>query len=305
MFFIQGFKDEIKSKIIKIISFCNGFYFDTILESTNYIIVPLTFDDINKYQNESDFICVTQSIVTYNWFLNSIKEGILLSPELYKPKKPIDKQKIIYLSDIFKRESFSICKKTYKEGKIKEIIEKIEQNMGVYFDSENSSDINDFLGKYIIMNDGYSFTLKNLVNDNIEKKIGKVIISHRFLDLCLKMKKIIKVTDFFDSVPYPFKVPIEEFKNRYFYLPPKQFNLQERFCYNHLIKTFGGNVHKLNEKTTHILFKKKIIRQKRKNKMIKSSNENVKFIKEEFFSDFILQSGICDINKYQVKIKLG
>jgi len=228
-----------------------------------------------------------------------------LSPELYKPKKPFDKQKIIYLSDIFKRESFSICKKTYKEGKIKEIIEKIEQNMGIYFDSENSSDINDFLGKYIIMNDGYSFTLKNLVNENMEKKIGKVIISHRFLDLCLKMKKIIKVTDFFDSVPYPFKVPIEEFKSRYFYLPPKQFNLQERFCYNHLINTFGGNVNKLNEKTTHILFKKRIIRQKRKNKMIKKSNENVKFIKEEFFSDFILQSGICDINKYQVKIKLG
>ena len=42
--------------------------------------------------------------------------------------------------------------------------------MGIYFDSENSSDINDFLGKYIIMNDGYSFTLKNLVNENMEKK---------------------------------------------------------------------------------------------------------------------------------------
>ena len=257
MFFIQGFKDEIKSKIIKIISFCNGFYFDAILESTNYIIVPLIFDNINEYQNETDFICITQSIVTYNWLIDSIKEGILLSPELYKSKKPIDKQKILYLSEIFKRESFSICKKTYKKDKIKEIIEKIEQNMGVYFDSENSSDINDFLGKYIIMNDGYSITLKNLTNENTKKKIGKVIISHRFLDLCLKMKKIIKVTDFYDSVPYPFVVPNKEFKNRYFYLPPKQFNLQERFCYDHLIKTFGGNVDELNKKTTHILFKKR------------------------------------------------
>ena len=37
--------------------------------------------------------------------------------------------------------------------------------------------------------------------------------------------------------------------------------------------------------------------------MIKSSNKNVKFIKEGYFTDYILQSGKCDIDKYQVKIK--
>ena len=312
MFYMQGFKDEIKSKIIKIISFCSGFYFDTILESTNYIIVPLTFGHINEYQNETDFICITQSIVTCNWLLDSIKEGKLLSPELYKPKKPkepiepvdpVDKKKILYLSNIFKNESFCICKNTYMEDKIKEIVKKIEQNMGEYFEVGYSIDIDDYIGKYIIINDGYPETSNKFICENVEKNMGKVIISHRFLDLCLMEGKLLEITDSFDSIPYSFGVPLEEFKNRYFYLPPNQFSLQERSCYGHLIKTLGGNFNDLNVKTTHILFKKKIIKQKVRDIMIKSSNENVKFIEEKYFTDFILQSGACDINKYQVKIK--
>ena len=94
-------------------------------------------------------------------------------------------------------------------------------------------------------------------------------------------EKIIEKSDFFGSIPYPFAVPIEEFKNKYFYLSPKQFSLKEILCYDHLIKTFGGNVDELNKKTTHILFKKRKIRQKTRIKMIKKSNENVQFIKEE------------------------
>ena len=151
------------------------------------------------------------------------------------------------------------------------------------------------------MNDGCPDVFNKLINENLDKKMGKIIISHRFLDECLKMKKIIEITDFYDSIPYSFSVPIEEFKNRYFYLPSDQFSLQKTLNYVHLIKTFGGNVDKLNQKTTHILFKKKFVSQGERDKMIKNSNENVKFIKEEYFTDYILQSGKCDINNYQVK----
>ena len=302
IFCIQGFRHEIKSKIIKIISFCSGFYFNTILESTNYVIVPLTFDNINIIQNKANIFDIRPNIVNCNWLLDTIKEGILLPPDLYKPIKSIDYQ--IYLSDIFKKESFSICKITYNKNKIKEIKEKIVQNMGEYLDEGNSSDINDFMAKYIIMNDGYPYTWNKIISENIEKKFGKLIISHRFLDQCLMMKKLVDFTDFFDSVPYPFKVPLEEFKSRYFYLPQNQFSLQERFSYGHLIKTFGGNLDELNEKTTHIIFNKEEISQRTRDEMLKSSNENVKCIKVKYFYDYILKSGKCDINKYQVKIKV-
>ena len=87
-------------------------------------------------------------------------------------------------------------------------------------------------------------------------------------------------------------------------MSPKQFSLKEILCYDHLIKTFGGNVDELNEKTTHILYNKKEISQTTRDKMIKNSNENVKFIKEGYFIDYILKSGACDINNYQVKIKV-
>ena len=311
IFGVQGFKSEIKSKIIQIISFCNGFYFEAILESTNYVIVPLTFDNINIIQNKTNIFGVGPTIVTCNWLFDSIKNGILLSPDLYKPIKSIDvqktrtnNQKILYLGDTFKGQSFSICNNTYKQEKIIEIKEKIVQNMGEYFDAGNSKDIIDFKAKFIILNDGYPLTWNKLITENREKQLGKIIISHRFLDECLRMRKIIECTDFFDSVPYPFAVPLEEFKNRYFYLPPNQFSLQERFCYDHLIETFGGNVDDLNSKTTHILFKKEEISQRTKDKMIKGSNKNVKCIKEGFFTDYILQSGRCDIDQYQVKIKV-
>lgn len=311
IFGVQGFKNEIKLKLIQIISFCNGFYFEAILESTNYVIVPLTFDNINIIQNKTNIFGVGPTIVTCNWLFDSIKNGILLSPDLYKPIKSIDvqktrtnNQKILYLGDTFKGQSFSICNNTYKQEKIIEIKEKIVQNMGEYFDAGNSKDIIDFKAKFIILNDGYPLTWNKLITENREKQLGKIIISHRFLDECLRMRKIIECTDFFDSVPYPFAVPLEEFKNRYFYLPPNQFSLQERFCYDHLIETFGGNVDDLNSKTTHILFKKEEISQRTKDKMIKGSNKNVKCIKEGFFTDYILQSGRCDIDQYQVKIKV-
>lgn len=311
IFGVQGFKNEIKLKLIQIISFCNGFYFEAILESTNYVIMPLTFDNINIIQNKTNIFGVGPTIVTCNWLFDSIKNGILLSPDLYKPIKSIDvqktrtnNQKILYLGDTFKGQSFSICNNTYKQEKIIEIKEKIVQNMGEYFDAGNSKDIIDFKAKFIILNDGYPLTWNKLITENREKQLGKIIISHRFLDECLRMRKIIECTDFFDSVPYPFAVPLEEFKNRYFYLPPNQFSLQERFCYDHLIETFGGNVDDLNSKTTHILFKKEEISQRTKDKMIKGSNKNVKCIKEGFFTDYILQSGRCDIDQYQVKIKV-
>ena len=310
IFGIQGFKNEIKSKIIQIISFCNGFYFEAILETTNYVIVPLTFDNMNIIHNKTNIFGVGPIIVTCSWLIDCIKKGIILSPDLYKPMKSIDipknstnNQKILYLGDIFKGQSFSICNSTYKQDKIVEIKEKIIQNMGEFFDAGNSKEITDFKAKFIILNDGYPTLWNNLINENVEKHLGKLIISHRFIDECLRMRKIIECTDFFDSVPYPFAVPLEEFKNRYFYLPPNQFSLQEAFCYDHLIETFGGNVDDLNSKTTHILFKKEQISQRTKDKMIKSSNKNVKFIKEGFFTDYILQSGKCDIDQYQVKIK--
>ena len=299
-FSIQGFRNEIKSKIIDIITFCSGVYIDIIVKSTNYVVVPLTFDNIKLIQKQTNLLGIRPNIVNCNWIIDSIKEGILLSPDIYRPIKSIDYQ--IYLSDIFKGESFCICKATYKDDKIKEIKEKIKQNMGEYFNSGYSKDISDFVNKYIIMNDGYPEIWNKLINENVEKEMGKVIISHRFLDLCLKMKKIIEKSDFFGSIPYPFAVPIEEFKNKYFYLSPKQFSLKEILCYDHLIKTFGGNVDELNEKTTHILFKIKEISQKTRDKMIKNSNENVKFIRERYFIDYILKSGACDINNYQVKI---
>ena len=311
IFGIQGFKNEIKNKIIEMISFCNGFYFDTILESTNYVIVPLTFDNINIIQNKTNIFGIGPTIVTCNWLFNTIKEGILLPPDIYKPIKSFDiqktrtnNQKILYLGDTFKGQSFSICNSTYKQDKINEIKEKIVQNMGEYYDSGNTKEIIDFKAKFIVLNDGYPETWNKLITENVDKQLGKIIISHRFLDECLRMRKIIECTDFFDSVPYPFAVPLEEFKNRYFYLPPNQFSLQERFCYDHLIETFGGNVDDLSEKTTHILFKKEEISQRTRDKMIKGSNKNVKCIKEGYFTDFILQSGACDINKYQVKIKV-
>ena len=310
IFGIQGFKAEIKSKIIQIISFCNGFYFETILETTNYVIVPLTFDNIDIIHNKTNIFGIGPSIVTCNWLFDTIRKGEVLPPDLYKPIKSIDvpknktnNKKILYLGDIFKGESFSIFNNTYSKEQIEEIKEKIVQNMGEFFDAGDCNEIIDFKAKFIVLNDGHPYLWNKIINDNAEKQLGKIIISHRFIDESLRMRKIIECTDCFDSVPYPFSVPLEEFKNRYFYLPPNQFSLQERFSYDRLIETFGGNVDDLNNKTTHILFKKEQISQRTIDKMIKDSNKNVKCIKEGYFTDYILLCGRCNIDNYQVKIK--
>jgi hypothetical protein len=310
IFCIQGFKNEIKSKILKLISFCNGFYFDAILENTNYVIVPLTFDNSNMIQNKINIFGQGPIIVTSNWIFDCINQGKILGPELYRPIKSIDVPKnrtnnikVQYFGDVFKGQTFSIYNKTYKEDKINEIKEKIVQNMGEFFDAGNSEDISDFKTKFIILNDGFPSLWDRLIKDNLSRGLGKLIISHRFIDESIMLRKIIECTDFFDSVPYPFPVPLEEFKNRYFYLMPNQFNYQEKLSYEQLIETFGGNVDDLNKKTTHVICKKEAISQNTKNKIIKSSNKDVKIIKETFFADYIIQFGKLDINLYEVNIK--
>ena len=310
IFGIEGFKNEIKLKIIKLISFCNGLYFEKILENTDYAIVPLTFDKSYLIQNKLNAFGMSPKIVTCNWLFDCIKKGQIFNADLYKPIKSIDmpketimNKKIFISGNLFKGQTFSIVNKTYKKDKILEIREKIEQNMGEYFDSGNVTAPGDFKAKYIILNDGFPELWNNIIQENHLNGIGKIIISHRYIDECLRMRKIIDCSDFFDSVPYPFTVPIEEFKNRNFYLPPAQYSLQERNCYDMLIETFGGNVDELNKNTTHVIFRKKEISQHTKDKMIRGSNKNVKCISESYFTDYILQSGKCDINNYEIKIK--
>ena len=307
---IEGFKNEIKLKIIKLISFCNGLYFDKILENTDYVIVPLTFDKSYIIQNKLNAFGMSPQIVTCNWLFDCIKKGEILNTDFYKPIKTIDmpketimNKKQIILGGLFQGHTFSIVNKTYPRDKIIEIKDKIEQFMGEYFDSGNAIAPADFKAKYIILNDGFPDIWNKIIQDNCYYDIGKIIISHRYIDECIRMRKIIDVSDFFDSVPYPFHVPVEEFKNRNFYLPSAQYSLQERICYERLIETFGGSVDELNKNTTHVVFKKEEISQHTKDKMIIGSNKNVKCIYESYFTDYILQSGKCDINNYEIKIR--
>ena len=310
VFGIQGFNNEIKPKIIKLISFCNGFYFESILENTDYVIVPLTFDNSQLIQNKLNIFGVCPKIVTCNWLFDSIEKGKIISADLYKPIKSLDlpketisSKKIFISGTLFKGQTFSIVNKTYKQSQVLELKEKIEGNMGEYFDSGNVINPGDFKAKYIILNDGFPEIWNKLIQENNNNGIGKIIISHRYIDECLRARKLIDFSDYFDSVPYPFKVPREEFKNKYFYLPMNQFNLQERLSYELLIETLGGNTDDLNKKTTHIVFRKEEISQHTKDKLIKGSNKDVKFISESYFIDYIINCGKCDINNYEIKIK--
>jgi len=61
-FSIEGFRNETKSKIIDIITFCSGLYIEIIVKSTNYIIVPLTFDNINLIQKKISFLGIRPNI---------------------------------------------------------------------------------------------------------------------------------------------------------------------------------------------------------------------------------------------------
>ena len=310
IFGIQGFKKDIKSKIFKLISFCDGIISEIILGNMDYIIVPLTFDNSHVIQNKYNTFGQTPKIVTCNWLFDSIKKGKLCEVDSYKPMKSIDlpketvsSKKILITGTLFKGQTFSIVNTTYEKEDILKIKEKIEGNSGEYFDSGNTINVADFKAKYIILNDGHPDLWNKIINDNKNYEIGKLIISHRYIDKCLRMRKIVDFCDYFDSVPYPFKVPVEEFKNWYFFIPPNQFNFQERLCYEMLIDTLGGNVDDLNKKTTHVIFRKEEISQHTKDKMIKGSNRDVKCICETFFIDYILQCGKCDINNYGVKIK--
>ena len=152
IFAIQGFKSDIKKKIIQLISFCNGFiFFESVMENTDYVIVPLTFDNSHLIQSKLNTFGQSPKIVTCNWLFDCIKKGEIINPDLYKPMKSIDipketitSKKVFISGNLFKGQTFSIVNITYSKEKILEIKEKIEENMGEYVDSGHTVNAADF-----------------------------------------------------------------------------------------------------------------------------------------------------------------
>lgn len=310
VFGIMGFKDDTKIKLINLISFCNGIFYETILENTNYVIVPLTFNDFENIQKLKNIFNQSPNIVNINWLFDCITKGTIMDIKKYRPLKAFNTQlpktnnkKIIFLGDIFKGKTFSIFTRTYNKKEIDDLKEKITQNMGEYFDAKNSENLKEIQARFIIINDGYPNTWDKTINDNRKYDLGKNIVSHRFIEECLSKKNIVENSEYFDLIPFPFKVPVKEFENFYFYLHYSQFSFLENYYYERLIETIGGHCDELNKNTTHVLFKIKKISKRSEDKLIKKSNKNIKCVNEEFLSDFILKCGKCNIDDYLIQIE--
>lgn len=309
VFGVIGFKNDIRLKIINIISFCNGIFFENVYENTNFVIVPLTYDDTTGIKNLLNVFNECPKIVTINWLFDSFYKGQILSENLYKPLKSLDtninktNKKILYTGNIFKNQTFSIYNSTYSQEKILDIKEKIISNMGEYFDAGDSCELKDFKAKFIVLNDGHPVIWDKVIKENAMKMYHKIIISHRYIDECLRQKEIFDFTEFFDMIPFSFSVPLDEFLSYRFFLPPNQFSLHEINCYEQLIETLGGYVDELNENTTHILFKKNKIKKKTLDLLIKKSNKNIKCVNEDCLMDYILKSGRSNIDNYLINIE--
>ena len=75
----------------------------------------------------------------------------------------------------------------------------------------DESKIKVLRAKIIILNDGYLKEWNDFIEANHDYK--HLIVSHRYIDECIKRKKKVEFDDYLNLFPFSFKIPLSSFKN--------------------------------------------------------------------------------------------
>lgn len=310
IFYISSdFDIETKVILTRAVSLGSGIIFSKITPLTTHIICSSNYDDYKgetEYYNSSN--CPVR--ITVNWVFDALRDDYLKPYEDYRPVESFllsndpneqgikRSQRQLVLSNIFINETFTIYKGTYIAEEYQTIKEKIIENSGKVIESNSDDFTKEINAKYIIMNDGYGILLNQLLPIVNSLQSNHVVISHRFLDICIEKRKIVDLSDYLTLFPFTFKVPhFQMIKNKIqIYVPSSYYSFSEKNSYESLIETLGGKVD-LNNQTTHVLLNKEI-KKKDLNKIKKRSNDDIHIVTDDWLIEFILNGKMQPEEKY-------
>lgn len=315
VFYISNeFNKNTREILFKAISLGRGVVFKKITPLTTHIICNSTKENFsNRALSFGAFYKPT--IVNPNWIIDSMLKGELHSPEKYRPisnlshliiESNVQKREEILInsviiSTIFKNEIFYIFADSYSIDEYVLIKEKIIQNSGVVID-QGSVDCsqNNAKPRFIIINDGYS---PGEMASLIEKKINnyQYIMSHRYIDICIEKRELIDLNThkYIHVIPFQHPVSFPDFLDKkitaFFY----NFSHEENTVMEYLIETLGGK-YELSKKTTHIIVKESI--DKNKIKYYRSNyNSNVLYVKIDWILECLIEGKVAKEDKFLVE----
>jgi len=248
IFFVSDdFEKETKMMLQKTISLGGGIYYYKLTPLTTHIICS----SINESLTQDFFFKPIQ--VNQNWIFDCINQEKILAPEEYKPissfysslitmenssKHNLLKNYVGRLhSTLFKGVIFYICPDSYSTNEKNCIEEDILQNGGeVIKPTTNVEKLKK--AKFIIVNDGDNKSSEFL---SLRQDHYQMVISHRYISFCIEKRLVVDLqkTKYVHLMPFPHKVPFEDFKGVCIYF--QGFDLMEKTVFEHLTETLGGH----------------------------------------------------------------
>ena len=253
---------EERTVISRLVNVSGAFIYDAFIPGiTTHIITSHPDKELNGKAGSFDNT-VGPYVVTKQWLIDSILSGKREDEKFYLPTNiqqvnnslstpQLDLQKkksFAKQGTLFKSHVFCIETESYSPAEIEDITDQIETNGG----SVVSEHIQNSVAKYKIMNDGFEKWGGFVLDKNDE---GKYVVSHRFIDRCLKHKTIVslKKEKAMDLLPLPYKPPYAGTSNLYvaFTLFPSAG--KDREVLSNLASLMGMNLEFSEANTTHLI----------------------------------------------------
>ena len=240
-------------------------------------------------------------LVTKEWLVDSVLKGEKQCESSYIPANSNQdtytrsKPAILKIGVVFKNTTFSIIKESYSKEEIEDIEHKIQANSGFLV----SEKIENSTAKYIVQNDGYHGWKGFDLNKNSQ---GKYTVSHRFVDECLRGKRIISLIKekAMDLLPLPYQPPYENMKSLWVAFTLFNNKGKDLTVLQSLAELIGMRVEMTEQNTTHIIVNSdnlKDISKSSKINQVKVSYKNRKpmVVKFDWFLQWLLH-GKVDTN---------
>eukprot|EP00826_Nyctotherus_ovalis_P025097 TRINITY_DN1939_c0_g1_i2.p1 TRINITY_DN1939_c0_g1~~TRINITY_DN1939_c0_g1_i2.p1 ORF type:complete len:484 (-),score=147.55 TRINITY_DN1939_c0_g1_i2:840-2291(-) len=249
----------------KLITLAGGVYSETYCKAVTHIILN-KINVKNEFKDNIHDYSLPPFIVLPHWLRDSVVKGCRMAENKYKPiisentKETatfIQKQTNAPLavatvsagaagegaSMLFKGVNFCIKSESYTPERVKEIAKKIILHSGTVTSNKKVN--------YMVVNDGGA---GNVLSDfGKVKDKGYVVVSHRWIDYCIKHKSIVSVekNKQIYLLPLPFATPYKDIEK--YSLGLTGLRQEDKIVLGRIFDIMGGKVNKNLMEVTHII----------------------------------------------------
>ncbi len=295
----------------RLVTLAGGCYF----ESFNKAITHVMLNSVrakNEYKESIDDYSSPPFLVDHHWLRDCIVKRCHMPEASYKPmlsgltttpevigKKATTKSSAPLLSPfagvatssmLFKGVTFRIEEKSYSLERVQEMVSTIERHMGTVVRGSRRTN-------YTIANDG---AVGNVMSSYGRTSQSNVIVSHRWIDYCLKHKSIVNIekNKQIYLLPMPHASPYEKIEG--YVAAFLGLKYEDKLVLGRIFEAMGGKVGKDAGEITHIVTNTQV---EAKIKDIVKKRPEVVVVNIEWLLDYMEFGKAPDDAKHRIDVK--